>query len=164
MMSKRAWITTGIVIIALAGAYAAWARSTNSWPFASGVVYRNTQYGLQVNLPDSWKGYTVIAGTREIRDIASGAVVATAPTIKLRNPLWTAAKHYEDLPIDIYTPVQWAKITGEQYSVSAAPIPPSELAHNSRYVFALPARYNYDFATGFEELDQLIRSGIVSAF
>jgi hypothetical protein len=128
------------------------------------VQYRNTQYGFSVTLPDSWKGFAVIAGTREIRDIASGAVVATAPTVKLRNPLWTAAKPYEDLPIDIYTTAQWTKIIGEQYSVGAAPIPPSELAHNAKYVFALPARYNYDFALGYEALDQLIHSGIVTAF
>jgi hypothetical protein len=161
-MSRKNKLILGILTVAIlaVGGYFLLAKKSG----VSGVVYRNEQYGFQVSLPDSWKGYSVITGTREIRDVATGDVVATAPTIKLRNPLWTAAKPYEDLPIDIYTPAQWVKIIGEQYSVSAAPIPPSELAHNNRYIFALPARYNYDFSLGYEELDQLVRSGIVSTF
>lgn len=130
----------------------------------SQVVYRNEQYGFQASLPDNWRGYTTIAGTREIRAVATGDVVATSPTIKIRHPLWTAPNPRQDIPVDIYTLAQWDKILHEQYSVSAAPIPPSELARNSRYVFALPARYNYAFPEGFEEVDQLISSGIVTAF
>ncbi len=158
---------TLLVLISLAiiwGGYTLIAKDQHLWPYASAVQYRNAQYGFVVSLPESWQGYTVVPDIRELRDVTTGDVVATAPIINIRHPLWTVQNPRQDIPIDIYTLAQWDKIMNEQYSVSAAPIPPSELAHNSRYIFALPARYNYAFLPGFEEVDQLIRSGIVTAF
>lgn len=128
------------------------------------IIYTNDQYGFSVALPASWQEYTIVSGTREIRDVSTGSVVTTAPTISIRHPLWTETKPRQDIPIDIYTLPQWDKITGEQYSVGAAPIPPSELARNSRYVFALPARYNYAFPEGFEEVERILTAKPVSAF
>jgi hypothetical protein len=64
------------------------------------------------------------------------------PIIKLCNPQWTQAAPYEDLPVMVFTPAQWVKVQAEGLGVGAAPVPPSELGHNSTYVFALPARYN----------------------
>ncbi|MGB8451919.1 MAG: hypothetical protein WCD89_06255 [Anaerocolumna sp.] len=40
----------------------------------------------------------------------------------------------------------------------SAPINPCELGRNSQYVFALPARYNYAFPEGFEEVEDIIQS------
>jgi len=34
----------------------------------------------------------------------------------------------------------------EKFHIGAAPINPSELGRNTKYVFALPARYNYAFS------------------
>ncbi|HWQ71164.1 MAG TPA: hypothetical protein VN370_02480 [Desulfitobacteriaceae bacterium] len=39
----------------------------------------------------------------------------------------------------IFTLAQWNTVQGEELSVGAAPIAPSELGKNSKYVFALPA-------------------------
>ncbi len=128
------------------------------------IIYTNNQFGFQASLPTSWNDYTIVSGTREIYDVSTGLVVATAPTISIRHTLWTEAKPRQDIPIDIYTLSQWDKIIGEQYSVSSAPIPPSELARNSRYVFALPARYNYAFPEGFEEVERILSGKPVTTF
>jgi hypothetical protein len=44
-----------------------------------------------------------------------------------------------------------------EWHIGAAPISPLELGHNSRYVFALPARYNYAFPEGWEEVEQILQ-------
>jgi hypothetical protein len=62
----------------------------------------------------------------------------------------------------IFTPTVWDQVNSGSISVSAAPIPPTKLAENSRYVFALPARYNYAFPKGWEEVDQIMKSNRVS--
>ena len=56
----------------------------------------------------------------------------------------------------VFTPEQWNLIQKEELAVSAAPIGPSELGQNAKYIFALPARYNYAFPVGFEEVQTII--------
>ncbi len=184
-------VITGLVLLILAGAYLVWADLGGHWPYGGGVgtepvpyltpsgtpspsptssplsvQYRNATYHLQVNLPADWKGFSVLTLQWQATDVASGNVAATGPKIVLRHPLWTAAKPYEDFPIMVFTTAQWAKVGSANavWSLGAAPIPPSALASTSAYVFALPARYNYDFALGFQELDDAIRAGAVSAY
>jgi len=41
---------------------------------------------------------------------------------------------------------------------NAAPVGPKELGSNSKYVFALPARYNYEFLEGYEEVEAILES------
>ncbi|MFZ3020314.1 MAG: hypothetical protein WA051_02240 [Minisyncoccia bacterium] len=145
-----------IIVICLAGGV--------YYFYPKNVTYKNTEYGFSVSLPQSWNGYSVVDGTKEIRDVQRGGVVASAPTIGIRNPLWTKEIPRQDIPIDIYTLSQWKWIIAGQYSVSAAPIPPSELARNSKYVFALPARYNFAYPVGFEEVEKIIAGKPVKAF
>ncbi|MDD2756827.1 MAG: hypothetical protein PHS80_15045, partial [Methanothrix sp.] len=57
----------------------------------------------------------------------------------------------------IFTLAQWDDLLAEKFHIGAAPIGPSELGRNADYVFALPARYNYAFPTGYEEVDQIIQ-------
>ncbi len=121
-------------------------------------IYQNNQYGFSIALPDSWGGYTVLNSQWQGRNVATSKVTATGPIITLRHPLWTTASPREDMPMMIFTPAQWALIQGEKMAVSAAPIPPSILGQNSKYVIALPARYNYDYKTGWEEVDQLVHT------
>ena len=133
------------------------------------VEYRNEQLGLSVKLPESWRGFSDVSPGMEwtAYAVGTGKAVDTGPMVVLQHPLWTQSKPYENLPIMVFTPAQWAHVGHEgpdEWSVSAAPIPPSVLASNSAYVFALPARYNYDYAQGFQELDDAIRAGAVSAF
>jgi hypothetical protein len=86
------------------------------------------------------------------------------PEIFIRNPLWTQDNPYQDIPIMVFTYDQWNLIEQEKLAVSAAPIGPSELGRNAKYIFALPARYNFAFPAGFEEVEKIIESKPLSAF
>ncbi len=130
----------------------------------SGVVYTNDVYRFKFSLPDNWKGYSIISENLEIRDVQSGQVVATAPKILIRDPRWSLGLKREDIPVEIFTLMEWNKIQAGEYSVGAAPIPPSELGRNSGYVFALPARYNYDYSAGWQDVQQIIDSHPLSTF
>ena len=56
------------------------------------------------------------------------------------------------------------KIEGGEFNVSAAPIGPSELGRNEKYVFALPPRFaGFDDAVGTDEVVQLIRQNPLQA-
>ena len=49
------------------------------------------------------------------------------------------------------------------YHIGAAPLDPTELGRNNEYVFALPARYNYDFLLGYEEVAEILEGGPLQA-
>lgn len=129
--------------------------SRSTLPAKSPIVYINRQYGFRCDLPASWKGYTVLTQQWEgtTQDIKKPRK-EHGPRIILRHPLWTAGHPRQDIPIMIFTIHQW----NEDLIVSAAPIGPSELGRNSRYVFALPPRYNYAFPDGFEEVEDIIKN------
>lgn len=46
----------------------------------------------------------------------------------------------------------------EKFHLGAAPVGPGEIARNSGYVFALPARYNYAFPEGYEEVEEILQN------
>ena len=58
----------------------------------------------------------------------------------------------------IFTLSQWDSLQQGEFFIGAAPIGPSELGRNSRYVLALPARYNVAFPTGYEEVEIILNS------
>lgn len=152
---KKVVITLSLVIL-VSSIWALWPEATTS------VEYRNAQYGFAVALPASWDGFSV---TDDPQEMLNGDEAPTSiPVIHIAHPLATAGRPRQDIPIMVFTLEQWSMIEQGLRNVGAAPIPPSELARNASYVFALPARYNYSFLEGFEEVDQLLQSGIVSAF
>nr|MBP7332992.1 hypothetical protein [Bacillota bacterium] len=57
----------------------------------------------------------------------------------------------------VFTHAQWDALQNGEFHIGAAPIGPSELARNSSYVFALPARYNYAFPAGYEEVENILK-------
>lgn len=133
---------------------------------AASVAYENKQYGLRVALPEDWKGYQVLTqqwAAFKVSDPGAGNSVF-GPEIVLRSPKWTQAKPYQDIPIMIFSPEQWQQLNQDVIHIGAAPIGPRELARNARYVFALPARYNFAFPEGYEEVEKIIDSGAVTAF
>ena len=125
-------------------------------PLAQALVYKNDQYGFSIDLSESWTGYTTIDSQWEGWNVTTGENTQKGPIITLRNPGWIEEDQYEDMPIMVFTLEQWDLIVKEDLSVGAAPIPPSVLGQNSKYVLALPARYNYDYKTGWEEVDQIV--------
>lgn len=165
-MLKNKLVTGAVILFAvasLAGCAAQRSSDTNPTPTASStptvetsLTYSNTLYGFTFTLPLDWKGYTVVNDSWQGHDIGSTKTVQTGSLILIRNPQWTAAKKFQDIPIMVFTIGQWDSLNRTEYTVSAAPILPSELGRNAQFVFALPARYNYAFPEGYKEVDEIL--------
>ncbi|ADY55880.1 hypothetical protein Sgly_1582 [Syntrophobotulus glycolicus DSM 8271] len=124
------------------------------------LIYTNAQYGFTFALPKTWTGYSILMNKWEgvaVAGTQSGKIVETGPIINIRHPQWTAQNPRQDIPVMVFTPAQWNSLQKVEFSVGAAPIPPSELGRNSQFVFALPARYNYAFPEGFEEVEDILQ-------
>ena len=135
------------------------APTTAGEPTSISYIYQNTKYGFNFTLPDTWKGFSIVTDKWQGASLLTptmGTIVATGPIIYIRHPLWTAAKPRMDIPIMVFTLAQWKSVQNEEFSVSAAPLPPSEIARNAKYVFGLPARYNLTYLTGFEEVATIL--------
>ena len=132
------------------------------------IEYTNTEYKFRFALPDSWKGYSIITTEWDGYSFDNAEqkqiLVEKGPIISIRHPDWTAQNPRQDIPIMVFTIKQWNEIQANKFFIGAAPVGPSELGKNTKYVFALPARYNFAFPTGFEEVDQIINSKPLQAF
>ncbi len=171
MQNKSKLIITIVVFIAIAFAgyfvFVNESQTTSVSMSTSTIVYTNTTYGFNLTLPIDWKGYSVTMDTwtgYKIDDQLGEAPYATGTVVSIHNPKWTGPNSYQDIPIMVFTLDQWNLITQEKMSVGAAPIPPSELGRNAKYVFALPARYNFAFPLGYEEVDKIIQSKPLTTF
>jgi hypothetical protein len=125
----------------------------------SSITYKNTKYGFDFLLPGSWTGYTIVSEKWEglpAGDSSGEKDIETGPMLSIRHPLWTQEKPRQDIPIMIFTLEQWNMLQQDKFHIGAAPINPSELGRNSGYVFALPARYNYAFPEGYEEVENIL--------
>jgi hypothetical protein len=137
-------------------------------PFVN-IEYKNTQYGFTFSLPESWKGYSVVVGKWEGYDLtkqsSQGQVITErGPEISIRNSKWTSEKPYQDIPIMIFTTSQWNDLQNDKFHIGAAPIGPSELGRNNKYVFALPARYNFAYPEGYQEVEQILSKNSLRTF
>jgi hypothetical protein len=131
---------------------------------SNSIIYKNTQYGFSFKLPADWKGYSIVTTHWEGNALTDGAVVETGPIISIRDPKWTAETPRQDIPIMVFTHDQWNSLQQEEFHVGAAPVEPTELGRNSEYVFALPARYNYAFPPGFEEVEKILADHPLQTF
>jgi len=128
---------------------------------ADSVSYENAEYGFRFALTEGWRGYTIVSGQWEGDVLENGQPVLGAvkgPMISIRHPLWTEEKPRQDIPILIFTLDQWDSLQEGKFHIGAAPINPSELGRNNKYVFALPARYNFAFPEGFEEVEKMLET------
>jgi len=123
---------------------------------AETIVYTNDEFGFSFLLPMSWEGYTVVK--EEWQGDKEGEAVASGPRLSIRHPLWTEPEPRQDIPILVFTLVQWSAMQAGEFHIGAAPIGPSELGRSDEYIFALPARYNYAFPEGFEEVESILQS------
>ena len=131
------------------------------------LTYTNKEYGFTFALPQDFEGYTILneewEGT-DIKNTASKARVFKGPQITIRDPRWTSQVPRQDIPIMILTVDQWNQLQNGEFSIGAAPVNPSERGQNSKYVFALPARYNYAFPEGYEEVQTILDGSPLAAF
>ena len=137
-------------------------------PVPVGVNYRNTEYGFNFSLPNSWEGYTVIEDVWEGNSVnASGAITSSTvngPLVSIRHPDWDYKSPRQDIPVMVFTISQWSDIQSDKFHVGASPMNPTEIGRNKKYVFAIPARYNFSYLTGYEEVDELIRGSHLKPF
>ncbi len=124
------------------------------------TAYENTEYGFHFSLPNSWEGYTVISDTWQgmYLDQSENDNPEEGPIIAIRHPDWTSEIPRQDIPIMILTIAQWDALQAEKFHIGAAPIGPKELGRNNDYVFMLPARYNFAFPAGHEEVQEILNS------
>ena len=163
-----------IIIVLLVIAGVAWFVSQKNTPTAPPVQVKNSvdyvdnQYGFSQVLPLDWKGYSIVTSTWSGDAISQSGQVQVAslqgPMISIGNPLSTVQTPYQNIPIMIFTPSQWNDLQQGKFHIGAAPINPSELGSNTSYVFALPARYNYAYPAGWQEVDQIIKSNSLKTF
>lgn len=130
--------------------------TAGAYVVSQAVFYQNTQYGFKFALPDSWKGYTIVTDKWVGDAIGDAQIVEAGPLLSIRHPKWTAQNPRQDIPIMIFKLAQWNALQQEKFHIGAAPIGPRELERNQTYVFALPARYNFAFPMGYEEVEAIL--------
>ena len=127
-------------------------------------THQREDYGFSFDFPSSWDGYSAIETIWEGNILGEEPGTQWGPYILFRHPQWTEESPRQDIPIMLFTIEQWDLVQTGKLSVSAAPIPPSELGRNANYVFALPARYNFSFLEGFEEVEKILKKNPLHAF
>lgn len=133
----------------------------------SAITYKNSEYGFDFSLPASWTNYKIIDEKWEGLAVGGDSgekVVETGPLLLIRHPKWTSEKVRQDIPVMVFTIKQWNSLQKDEFHIGAAPIGPSELGRNNKYVFALPARYNYAFPEGFEEVEDILKGNPLHPF
>ena len=125
----------------------------------STVKYENERYGFSFYLPLDWKGYEIIQSKWEGKAAKGSAEVPlSGPIITIRNPRWSAQKRTQDIPIMVFTRKQWEALQSRKFHIGAAPVKPTELGQNEKFVFALPPRYDYAHLSGYEEVSEILAS------
>lgn len=152
-------IRTVLIAVLACAAAACGAQNTSAAP--QRVVYRNAKYDFCFSLPPSWSGYSIVPQRWNGQWIGDAPRPASeksldGPKILIRHPKWTSSAPREDIPIMVFSLAQWMLVAAEKVSVSAAPIGPTELGRNRKYVFALPPRYEFDEEKGVEEVVELM--------
>ncbi|WP_052352923.1 hypothetical protein [Neobacillus dielmonensis] len=124
------------------------------------IVYKNNEYGFTFTLPKSWEGYQIVSDSWEgisTNEQQNGSM-EKGPLLFIRHPEWTEEKPRQDIPIMVFTLNQWSSLEKEEFHIGAAPINPTVLGQNNQYVFALPARYNFAFLEGYEEVETILQN------
>jgi hypothetical protein len=130
------------------------------------VEYRNAELGFSFSLPAGWEGFSVQTSQWEgLKSADQGdQIVEQGRIISIHHPQSTAERPRQEIPIMVFTIPQWEQMQAGAWHVGAAPVNPLELGRNSRYVFALPARYNYAFLEGWEEVEQILQENPLKTF
>lgn len=127
--------------------------------FPADVLFQYPEVGFAIELPESWRGYRVQSAYWEglKNDPGLGdVVIETGPMISIHHPDSTREKPRQEIPIMVITTQQWEAMLGQEWHIGAAPLVPAEIGRNSQYVFAIPARYNYAFLEGWEEVEEIL--------
>jgi hypothetical protein len=152
----RVWVLALLVgYVSITTAVAAQG-TTDGGRKAEPVEYRSP-YGFCFSLPDDWRGFSIVQEQWDgfAPSSKGDRVITRGPLVSIRNPRCREANSCQDIPIMVFTLKQWKSLG--KFQVSPAPFPPNELGRNRKYVFALPARYNYGFLDGWEQVDKILK-------
>ena len=123
----------------------------------STIKYENEKYGFSFYLPLDWKGYKIIQSEWKGKALSgNSAVPLSGPMIIIRNPLWSVQKPTQDIPIMVFTIKQWKALQNGSFHIGAAPLNPTELGRNEKYVFALSPQYGSARLSGYEEVNEIL--------
>ncbi len=123
----------------------------------STVKYENARYGFSFYLPLDWKGYKIIQSEWKGEAAKGNAEIPlSGPIITIRNPHWSTQKPMQDIPIMVFTRKQWEALQSGQFLIGTAPVKPTELGRNEKFVFALPPQYNSVHLAGYEEVNEIL--------
>jgi len=130
-------------------------------PCGPPTVYHNARYDFCFRLPASWKGYKIVTGKWSggvPNEEAPGTVrTISGPSIAIRNPAWSADEPSQDIPILVFTRVQWREAEKNGIVMSAAGVGPGDIGRNARFVFVQPPRWiGYAEVTGWREVENLM--------
>jgi hypothetical protein len=124
------------------------------------VEYRDTELGFSFSLTASWEGFSIQESNWD--GLKSGdlgdEVVEQGRIVSIVHPKSTTQQPRQEIPLMVFTIEQWERMQSGEWHIGAAPIGPRELGRNSRYVLAIPARYNYAFLEGWEEVERILQS------
>jgi hypothetical protein len=132
------------------------------------VRYHSARYELTFYLPPSWRGYSVSIQQIDDERYSSAEdrliIVGHTPMITLRHPQSQVDAPYQDIPILVFTPVQWEALhRGELWPSIFAGGVMDELWHNQRFVFAMSSRYNAaDEVSGWKEVADIVERNRVA--
>lgn len=122
-------------------------------------VYNNDEYGFEITLLGSWEGYSILTESWNGTTLDEKATQHQGPKIIIRNPKWSVSQAWQDIPIMVFTKQEWKLIEAKNLNVSAAPVGPSKLGENQKYVFALPPRWvGYDDSLGQDEAQEIAKT------
>ncbi len=130
----------------------------------STVTHKDTEFGFTFTMPINWKGYSVVKSSWEGYPLVEGTPKQSGTELRLRNPKWTQALPYEDIPVMVFTLAEWNSYQAKNFTVSAAPYLAGELGRNNVYVFALPPRWDFDNREGFKEAGDIVKSKPLKTF
>ncbi|MDO8559201.1 MAG: hypothetical protein Q7R84_02610 [bacterium] len=128
-------------------------------------MYKNEEYGFEIALPDSWKGYSIIMESWTGYTLDDEHKQFQGPEIHIRNPKWTKSQPWQDIPVMVFAKEEWGLIKADKLGVSAAPIGPRKLGENQKYGFALPPRWiGFTDALGQDEAEKIVKTFEVITF
>ena len=123
-------------------------------------TYKNVEYGFEMLFPDSWKDY-------EVEKISwDGSLFEkeySGPEFIFRNQKLFIERNFYGIPIMIFTPDIWPLVEEEKLAVGSAPMAPGKIGENSKYVFAIPGRWQ-GFADTMTESERFEVLSIVETF
>jgi hypothetical protein len=172
MNKKRLILIIIALLIAAAGLYdyamqkETQRRLAESTPPTGPWVYTNSDYGFTFDMPADWRGLSIVQDKWQgySSDEKGQVLIAEGVQFSFRHPLWRPQEPRQDIPIMFFTLKEWNDLQVDKFHIGAAPINPRELGRNNVYVFALPARYNFAYLTGYEDVEKILEGNPLHPF